>query len=74
MAEDLGWSVGAFIREQLERACERGRSGGSVRDRGVDVGSIDSRVILKGGAFGVSDIPCAAFCSHLTGALVRPRR
>ena len=32
MAEDLGWSVGAFIREQLERACERGRSGGSVRD------------------------------------------
>ena len=49
------------------------RAAGSVRDRGVNVGSIDSRVSLKGGAFGVSEIPCAAFCSHLTGALVRPR-
>ena len=27
----------------------------------------------KGGAFGVSEIPGAAFRSHLTGALVRPR-
>ena len=56
--------------------CERG----SVRDRGVDVGSIDSRVSLREKAapsesprFGVSEIPSAAFCSHLTGALVRPR-
>ena len=31
---------------ELERACERG----SVRDRGVDVGSIDSRVNLRGKA------------------------
>ena len=41
----MGWSVGAFIVE-LERVCERG----SVRDRGVDVGSIDSRENLRGKA------------------------
>ena len=37
------------------------RAAGSVRDRGVNVGSIDSRVSLKEGTFGVSVIPRAAF-------------
>ena len=68
----MGWSVGAFIVE-LERACERG----SVRDRGVDVGSIDSRENLRGKAApseSLRDSLRRLSCSHLTGALVRPRR
>ena len=68
----MGWSVGAFIVE-LERACERVPA---VRDHVVPTSaSIDSRENLKAGRFqNLRDSSRRLLCSHLTGALVRPRR
>ena len=53
----MGCSVGAFFVESLSV-----RASGSVRDQEVPTSaSIDSRVSLKEGTFGVSVIPRAAF-------------
>ena len=67
----MGWSVGAFFFESLSV-----RASGSVRDHEVPMSaSIDSRENLKDGRFrSLRDSSRRLLCSHLTGALVRPRR
>ena len=67
----MGWSVGVFIVESLSV-----RASGSVRDHDrAESASIDSRENLKDGRFrSLRDSSRRLLCSHLTGALVRPRR
>ena len=62
---------GCFYRRELERACERVRAG----SRSAESAFIDSRENLKDGRFrSLRDSSRRLLCSHLTGALVRPRR
>ena len=68
---DDGVVGGCFYRRELERACERVRAG----SRSAESASIDSRENLKDGRFrSLRDSSRRLLCSHLTGALVRPRR
>ena len=68
---DDGVVGGCFYRRELERACERVRAG----SRSAESAFIDSRENLKDGRFrSVRDSSRRLLCSHLTGALVRPRR
>ena len=63
--------AGCFYRRELERACERVRAG----SRSAESAFIDSRENLKDGRFrSFRDSSRRLLCSHLTGALVRPRR
>ena len=67
----MGWSVGVFIVESLSV-----RASGSVRDH--EVPSRPPLILardLKDGRFrSLRDSSRRLLCSHLTGALVRPRR